>query len=591
MTAGVLALLYLIVLMEERELKERFGAGVCRLLCSGAPVHPAPLKAMSSRIHLHRAVLPGTRSVSFSPRSAPAPPRSSAPTPAAVEPDFGIERARRFGHSLERLAAPAGGAVIQAKIEWKQSGKEVDPLVERYNETVGHKIFFGAENRREALGYLHQLERYLYGWFAEKKSPDLDENPEALRMKSLMNEVQKERIDLVERSINAKDAAPPVASLNEENQERVTGIWNRLLANKDIRIEETGDDPEVSKPQKGFRTKVLADFSRLLETEAGRDLVGGIQTAGGGLTIKPTTMAKGKFAARSLDPDSEGLRTVPAPAEEHQQDFAPIDVNGMAKQEKIGLFHNIKTLHPNKRGFALNTDAGTQHFEFGPGSNSELKFPVEAKDAMPHPSSRGVDSQGNEILSPTFVNLGHELGHVLRARQGVITDEDAGRELFGRAFPGEEHEGRVEEFFNIPAAENPVREQSGISSRPGHGNLMLHQGLHHMQWLEKIQAQIARLGQKNIPEVARPGLKQLAEKRLLLEQEVQKFLKQGGDSVGLHKEIEGLAQSFSEIRQKHEPPEPQPEPEPQPQLEPEPQPQPQPFQSSSSEPAVDDNDV
>ncbi|HKV06984.1 MAG TPA: hypothetical protein VJ725_02530, partial [Thermoanaerobaculia bacterium] len=460
---------------------------------------------MSSRVHLHRAVLPGTRSVSF----APAPLRISAPTPAAVEPDFGVDRARRFGHSLERLTVPAGGAVIQAKIEWKKSGKEVDELVERYNNAVGHKLIFGAESRRAALGHLHQLERYLYGWFASKKSPDLDESPEALRMKGLMNEVQKERIDLVERSISAKDEAPPVASLNAENQERVTGIWNRLLANDGIRIQETGEEEEVSKRQKGFRTKVLADFSRLLETEAGRDLVGGIQGAGGGLTIKPTTLAKGKFAARSLDPDSEGLRTVPAPAEEHQQDFAPINVNGMTKQDKIRLFHNIKTLHPDKRGFALNTDGGTQHFEFGPGSDSELKVPVDAQDALRHPSSRGVDSEGNEIIAPTFVNLGHELGHVLRARQGVITDENAGRDLFERAFPGEEHEGRVEEFFNIPAAENPVREQSGISPRPGHGNLMLHQGLLHMQWLQKIQAQIASLGQKNIPLVARQGLERL----------------------------------------------------------------------------------
>lgn len=377
------------------------------------------------------------------------------------------QQVRRL-NAIRKMADRSNSAttVIQAKLKnpfGKSPEKEhelnlISFNIDKYNSIGGFRLTFPLEERQQALSQLAVVERLIYSWFG---SHQMQGTPLDIEMRHLMNAVLDERQSLVHASLKNNDKAPPVANLDKLPgliQKKVAETWHKLLHGEGIQIK--GDN--------SFQLKILTDFSRLLETQMGQTLIGGIIDTAKGLIIHPTTLAHGKFVARPNDSEKEGLlNSAPDPA------FMPVDLRGMEEHNRLQALQHIRTTHLGSPGVSVTSEKGVKHFRFGEGTGSTLPVPADSRDAMMHPSSRMADRSGNEVIAPTFINLGHELGHVLRSAQGMSGAGEAGRDLIQHGFNNAEV-SRPEEFFNIGGVENKLRRESGIKERHGHGNYYSH---------------------------------------------------------------------------------------------------------------------
>jgi hypothetical protein len=435
----------------------------------------------------------------------------------------------------EPEASPAPGT-IQAKLKNPfEDGPVADPEISRilmeaeiYNKIGGWRFSFPLQERKQALTQLGKIERLIYRWFTNQESPDLNTSPSAIRMKELMNLVQAERQSLVAISVAEEDDVPPVANFDElpdHLREQITLIWKALLKGQGIQIEGP----------KEFRIKILTDFSRLLETEMGRTLAGGIIETGQGLVIHPTTLAAGKYVARPNDPEKEGIEQ-----SEASEGFVPVDVRNLNEPQRLRLLQHVRGANPKSPGMSVTSERGVRHFRFGTGTGSTLPVPIDSRDAMNHVSSRMADAEGRESITPTFIALGHELGHVLRSAQGISASGDGGRSLLEHSFESPEV-SRPEEFFNIGGVENRLRAETGIRTRHGHGNLYTHWAIEGMESIEKLVREIAR----DLPKVPPHSeeallLKGLREELLGLQEPFQNLLNGRGEIAPLLARLNGL---------------------------------------------------
>lgn len=418
----------------------------------------------------------------------------------------------------EGMPAHSGVAVAQAKLgnPFENGPKVTDVAILQileevriYNEIGGFRFTFPLSERKQALSQLAKIERLIYAWFGNQRSHDLDVNAINTGMKTLMNTVSVERRSLVELSIGKNDDDPPIANFDELEkplQKEITLIWRQLLGGKGIQIEGPS----------AFRSKVLSDFSRLLEIEMGRTLTGGILTTGQGLVISPIEMGKGKLVARPNEPEKEGLEET----QEHEN-FVEVDIRGMEEAQRLELLQHVRLKHPKSPGVSVRSELGVRHFKFGEGTGSTLPVPIDSFDAMPNTNSRMADRYGNEVIAPTFINLGHELGHVLRSAQGISASGAGGKSLLLHSFENPEA-SRPEEFFNIGGVENRLRLESGMMERYSHGNLYTHWAVEGMNTIEQMTEQIKnKLKEVEAESPAAVRLKTLHQKLLALEEPFQ----------------------------------------------------------------------
>lgn len=377
---------------------------------------------------------------------------------------------------------------------------DIQREVHKFNilEASGHSFL----ERKAALEQLSLVEGLIYQWFNNQQEIDLDAKPEALKMKGLMNLVQQARTELVEQSIQQQDTEAPVVGIDhlpEIVRLQVNSLWQKLLKGEGIKISDDGE----------FQTRMMSDFSRLLQVEMGRRLISGIIMTGKGLEIVPVANT-GKFAASPEDPDLESMRRVkPSIAKLGEASsssssamdsdvsfdssgFVALDFRHRNQAQRLDVLQDLRVYNPQSKGVVIKSENGEQPFSFGEGVGSRITVPDGMRDAMPHASSRMADETGYEIIAPTFITLGHELGHVLRSAQGMSASAD-GRALIEHGFPGVENHDRPEEFFNIGGVENSLRLESGIVPRHDHGNLYSFWAVRAMNNVEKMERQIEGL--------------------------------------------------------------------------------------------------
>jgi hypothetical protein len=452
----------------------------------------------------------------------------------------GAKAALDAGSSIGKLPH-SGVTVVQAKLDNPfEKGPEVTDVailqiikeVRIYNEIGGYRITFPISERKQALTQLGKIERLIYTWFGNQRSHDLDVNQINMGMKTLMNSVSFERQSLVELSIGKKDEDPPIANFDELEKplkEEITLIWRQLLAGKGIQIE----GPST------FRIKVLSDFSRLLETKMGRTLAGGILNTGKGLVISPPAMGKGKLVAMPNEPAKEGLEET----QEHEN-FAELDIRDMEEAQRLRLLQHVRMIYPKSPGVSVRSELGVRHFKFGEGTGSTLPVPIDSLDAMPNVNSRMADRYGNEVIAPTFINLGHELGHVLRSAQGISASGAGGGSLLQHSFENPDV-SRPEEFFNIGGVENRLRLESGMMERYSHGNLYTHWAVEGMDTIQQITEQIKnKLKEVEAESPAALRLKTLNKKLLELEEPFQLLMNGKGKIDPLLAQLRKLKLEF-----------------------------------------------
>ena len=130
-----------------------------------------------------------------------------------------VQRSLAAGLLAVGRATPAAGIAVQTKLvsPFAQEAPTdaiaaIQAAVVRYNTIGGYRITFPLDERQAALTQLAVVERLIYAWFTDHPAHDLAADPMARRMKTLMNAVQDERIDLVGRAISKGDHDPPVAN-------------------------------------------------------------------------------------------------------------------------------------------------------------------------------------------------------------------------------------------------------------------------------------------------------------------------------------------------------------------------------------------
>ncbi|MFG1609517.1 hypothetical protein [Actinoplanes sp. NPDC049265] len=424
----------------------------------------------------------------------------------------------------------------------------IGELVREYNKlrSAIWVLFPTAKSRASALAKLGELERALYQWFDSHALPTMATTPDGQAMGNLLNQVRAERVFLVTQAVDAK-GDPPLANfghLDPAEQEQVRKIWHDLLANRGIQI--GGEKP--------FRRQLLADFARLLETATGRIVVGALTGDAPTLTITPTRQDTGKFAASPEDPDQEGIQAVEAPAPAEADRYFPFDFTGESSPvDRKTMLTYVRVNHPGALGFSVKAGGSTRYFRFNRGTKSTMTVPADASDASLHPSSRLLGRGGNEIIAPVFVNLGHELGHVLRSLHGLggsSADADA---LVEHAVPeAKDPDTRTEEIFNIDAVENRIRAEAGMSERGGHSNLVVREALllHDRlgqaladaeQAIKEANRAITERGADPLLISLRDQASAAAEEHAEMLTAVQGFMKSGGDPADLDQRADALA--------------------------------------------------
>jgi hypothetical protein len=132
---------------------------------------------------------------------------------------------------------------------------------------------------------------------------------------------------------------------------------------------------------------------------------------------------------------------------------------------------------PESTGITVGKGDSSRSYRYGTGQGSNVAYPLGSRER-----SHGVkiDESGNQILSPSFITLGHELYHAQHSLEGTAfnteqasseTDKENQR-LLAESSRGDADDyawyENTEEYVTIAHNENYLREQYGLSSRATH---------------------------------------------------------------------------------------------------------------------------
>lgn len=389
----------------------------------------------------------------------------------------------------------------------KDDAGAIARMVTAYNHDISSK------KRPALIDELGTVEHAVYDWFSIHKSEDYTEDPTAMKLRELLNDIQGEHLRLVTRSVNKGDADPPVAnfgSLDEKTQTRVRQLWSDLLnGTGNILITETQDykstvdESDQQVDHEGFRMKVLAAFARLLSGEFGRQLVSEANQNTGGqktITIRPGLSKKeGDIPAEELlastkDGDKASLEELDLNQwfgnlkkgsknwnkknKQLKKYFPEIQLNQqMSETARLKTMHELRPVKVTggefSMGFRVKIGNVFRYYRFGSGASSEIVMPSDLGDTGNLAMSRFIDQDENEILVPVFISLGHELGHAIHNIHGASSGPAQSLEdVAGHGINTRDYSGTLEEVVTIRGVENSLRKEHGLSGRHSHHNVL-----------------------------------------------------------------------------------------------------------------------
>lgn len=390
----------------------------------------------------------------------------------------------RLGNQGAVRQLSSGGArqpVIQRKIDLSPSTISLD---DRFIERVSAYNEIGDDAPlHEKINALSVAEREVFQWFTTRNSDDLEEDPEAVQMRKLMDLLHRERHTLVDQSIRNDDHEReedlPIAgfdALDPEIKQRVRRMWKELVKNEGkIKITELQDKKGETIAHDGFSTKVLAEFSRMLESEFGRSLLTRINESDKTITIAPFKVGDGGvFAATPTSPESANLRMLNGePEEDRKSLYKEIVLDDLNKEQRIALVNGLRRENKDQQGVALVLGSKKQYYAFGEGSDVKVTMPSDLTESSLHYENRLIDSQDHELIAPIFSTLNHELGHAAHMQEGAVTSK--AKSMMELVDDRDSLGGwsNMEEYINIKGTENALRKEYGLGERKGHINMPL----------------------------------------------------------------------------------------------------------------------
>ncbi len=380
--------------------------------------------------------------------------------------------------------------------------KNVYRLGFQYNQLQKRKKV----SRELRINELHKLQIALLQFLDAPDMADQNVSESLLWGKELLNNVQEEHEHLISQSVVHNDTTPPIAnfkSLPKQEQTLITSLWNKLVAgNGNIHITETesrtdsGTNTVHTRNHAGFKNKVLAQFARLLETSTGLEIVHHLSKDTQGnkvITIKPgLSKASGGFSAsepaagpavmtgadKLMEFNMNNMfKNQPNARRKREkygrENFVTLNIRSMKSvQERTAAIYNARKHYPHAKGVKV----GRKYYKFGAGTAVNVTLTPDVPDTADHATSRFVDANKNEIPTPNYITLGHELGHAVHMQTGANLGDDATTmSLFGHMAPhlSQKQKGEwsnVEEYANINHVENSIRHEYGMKARYGHIN-------------------------------------------------------------------------------------------------------------------------
>lgn len=359
-------------------------------------------------------------------------------------------------------------------------------------------------SRELRINELHKLQIALLQFLDAPDMADQDVSTSLQWGKELLNNVQEEHEHLISQSVTHNDTTPPIAnfkSLPKKEQTLITSLWNKLVAGSgNIQITETESRTDKTnnvhtRNHGGFKNKVLAQFARLLETSTGLEIVHhlskdtqgnkvitikpGLSEASNGFGISeaaasPAIMSGAdkltEFNMKDMFKNQENAKRKRV---KYSRNFVKLDFGSMKNvQERTAAIYNVRKNY----AWAKGVKVGNKYYRFGSGTAVNVTLTPDIPDTADHTSSRFVDGNKNEIPTPNYITLGHELGHAVHMQTGAnLGDDTLTKNLFGHVAPElsqqqQKEWSNVEEYSNINHVENSIRREYGMKDRYGHIN-------------------------------------------------------------------------------------------------------------------------
>lgn len=308
--------------------------------------------------------------------------------------------------------------------QYKEEVTQLAALVASYNETHDTE----ANSKEEIHGQIAKLDA------VERKAHELLKRP-ALpkiarqRLFTFLDATQQQHIDLTDRTITHKLPVHLPENLSFIEHHETQALWKSLTgqnkAKGNIRLHTKNED---------FKKQTHSDFAKLLQGSHGRKL------------LKELNKKGKRRSKRGVDKRiyiSDDVTTNFAGS------GANLDKDG-SYAEPYARAHGKGDLHSEQGNGMANKGTGAY-------------VQIDKKDEGRTMDERSTGEAGEAIYTPTFVTLGHELGHAEAHLKGRTQSTLA---------EGNDYESQVwtnpEEKRNITHVENKIRDEHGIAKRKYH---------------------------------------------------------------------------------------------------------------------------
>lgn len=366
-------------------------------------------------------------------------------------------------------ALPAAG-------DYTPISDEVGTAVDEYNK-LGKPTT--APEYNNVFKAMQKVERAVYKWFDNftKTNQKFGDNAHAAKMNDLLSKLEVEHRTMIDGSKNLTEVLPfDTTGLTGTELTAMKTLWQDIV-NKRGKIQLVGSDE--------FNQKTLSHLSRILSTPTGRQMLTFLNSpppTGYKQGEEPRltniyigeTLAQLPQAVKTASPELEDRNRAEAQPLNIDEDRGRTVESMTAVTSKKFFFKPKKGDYPTidpqniagirdammsgKKGFVYNK----RKYKFNKNRTGAFVTNVE------HSSLHPAKGTGNQIQSPTWVTLAHELGHAANMRGGGTTLKATELSSLGGTGAEAEKWDNPEELLNIENIENAVRKEAGLTERFGH---------------------------------------------------------------------------------------------------------------------------
>lgn len=356
---------------------------------------------------------------------------------------------------------------------------QIADAVASYNEVAGEATPEGFQAR---FIRLQAVERLTYRFLANVSDAHqlIRGHNRSAMVKDLLAEAEREHEVLVDAAKDIETVLPfDPGALAGQDLADARALWRDIVSSHgNIKVSGSA----------GYTRRVLSELAKIMSTGTGLRLLKFLNAPKTGEDGAPIAISQ-IFIGETLAALPEDVRAASPDVEESDKSKAQVLGIGLdqdktevheARETPITGDHDRPSVetHPvvgpgagmgahfdavvgGKRGFVH----GNAKYDFAPGTGSFVTSnPGEALNG---------NAAGNEIHTPGWVTLGHELGHSANMKAGATTiSHKAGLSDLANGLAGGEQESEKwdnsEEQLVIENVENKMRDESGQALRSGH---------------------------------------------------------------------------------------------------------------------------